>query len=303
MNRLLPTTAALAVVLLSASCGSGDLAATPSTGGPIRIVASTDVYGSIATAVGGDAVRVTSIISDSGSDPLAYESTPADATAVAAAQVVLYNGNGYDDFMPQLVEAAGGSRTVLDASEVSGLAPTAEAAGQEFNEHVWYSLPTVKTLAMTLATDLGEQRPAEAAAFTANATAFTQRVDELQASLARLSSNTAGRRAAVTEPLANYLLQDAGLENAAPEKFQEAVEEGEAPSAAVLQEMLNLFVSDPVDVLVLNTQTESAVTDQVLQAAERAGVPVVRMSETLTAPDYLTWMGGQIDALTQALDG
>lgn len=66
--------------------------------------------------------------------------------------------------------------------------------------------------------------------------------------------------------------------------------------------MLALFGDDPVQALILNTQTQSAVTDQVREAAEAAEVAVVEMSETLTTPDYLDWMGGQIQALAAALE-
>lgn len=320
--------AAAALALLAAGCGSSDEATRPGVrptsvapspgasgsptpteaepsatpaGDPVSVVASTDVYGSIASTVGGSDVEVTSIIDDDGADPLEYESTPADAAAVSAAQVVILNGNGYDEFMPQLVDAAGGDKTVLDVSELSGLKPAAEAAGEEFNEHMWYDLETVQKLATTLATDLAEVRPEAAQTFAANATAFNAEVDALKARLKDISATNAGGRIAVTEPLANYLLIDAGLENVAPEEFQEAIEEGTDPPAAVLQEMLTLFTGDPAEVLILNTQTQSAVTDQVVQAAEAAGVPVVRMSETLTAEGYLTWMGGQVDALATAL--
>jgi zinc/manganese transport system substrate-binding protein len=310
VRRLPVMLSATALALLVAGCGSTDEPASPEareSGGtttePVQVVASTDVYGSIAETVGGDEVEVTSIIENADADPLEYEATPADGAAISAASLVILNGNGYDDFMSQLVEAAGGVKTVLDVSELSGLQPAAEAAGEEFNEHVWYNLETVQTLAMTLATELGKARPDAAESFVENATEFADEIDELREKLADIAAENDGDRIAVTEPLANYLLAEAGLDNVAPEEFQEAIEEGNDPPARVLQEMLSLFGDDPVKVLILNTQTQSPVTDQVLQAAEAADVPVVRMSETLTTPDYVEWMDGQIEALAQALDG
>lgn len=307
MRRSLPPLAVLTVLL--AGCGTtepsaeaGGAATAGGRGEAVRVVASTDVYGSIASSVGGDLVEVTSVISDSGADPLEYESTPSDAVAVTQAQVVIYNGGGYDEFMPQLVEGAGGIESVVNVSELSGLSSAAEATGEEFNEHVWYDLETVQDLAVRLAAELGKAVPDEVETFEANAAEFNAQVDGLRDQLAQISAESGGARIAVTEPLTNYLLEDAGLENVAPEEFQEAIEEGSDPSAAVLQQMLGLFGDDPVEVLVLNTQTQSAVTDQVVQAAEAARVPIVQMSETLTAPEYVQWMSGQIDALAAALD-
>ena len=301
---LAAVTAAALLPLTVAACGADDTAGpdAAAAGAPVAVVASTDVYGSIVERIGGDAVAVTSIIDDDGADPLEYESTPADAAAVAGAQVVVLNGNGYDDFMPQLVEAADVD-VVVDVSALSGRAAEAEAAGEEFNEHVWYDLQTVRTLASTLADDLGRLRPEAAASFRDNAAAFDAEVAAISARLAAVAEGERGTRVAVTEPLAHYLLTAAGLDDAAPEEFQEAIEEGTDPPAAVLQEVLALFAGDPVEVLVLNTQTQSAVTDRVVQEAERAGVPVVMMSETLVGSDYPTWMGGQVRALEEALGG
>lgn len=294
-------------VVLNTACGSSgdrDVSAARASGDQQRlnVVASTDVYGSIAERIGGNEVQVTSIIDSANADPLEYEATPADGIAVSRADLVVFNGNGYDEFMPRLVAASQGVESVVNVTELSGLRPVAEAAGEEFNEHVWYSLETVRALAATLATEMGKARPAAASAFTDRATAFAEEIGGLQQQVDDLASSSKGTRIAVTEPLANYLLEDAGLDNVAPEQFQETIEEGDDPSAEVLQEMLALFGQDPVEALVLNTQTQSAVTDQVVQAAQKARVPVLRMSETLTSPSYIEWMGGQIGALAAALE-
>jgi zinc/manganese transport system substrate-binding protein len=73
----------------------------------------------------------------------------------------------------------------------------------------------------------------------------------------------------------------------------------------VLQETLTLFSGDPVRALVVNAQTETPSTDQVRETAQTAGVPVVEVTETLPegTTDYVSWMGAQIDALADALDG
>jgi zinc/manganese transport system substrate-binding protein len=57
-------------------------------------------------------------------------------------------------------------------------------------------------------------------------------------------------------------------------------------------------------VLLVNSQTGGATTDQLTKAADTAGVPVVAVTETLPAgtTDYVTWMGDEIDRLAAALD-
>ena len=269
----------------------------------IQVATSTDVYGSVVRAVGGNRVSVTSFIDNPGADPEEYEAAPADAAAVEAAELVVGNGGGYDDFVFQLAEAAGGSRTVLDASDVSGLAEEV-AAGEEFNEHVWFDLAAMQRLADRVATELGEISPQDRDAFTAGATSFNKDVEELKTKVAEVAKEFPGARVASTEPLPLYLVEDAGLQNATPEEFMEASEEGTDAPAAVVQETLELVTSDdPVRVLVLNVQTQTPATDRLRQAAEAAGVPEVEVFENLSqsVEDYVPWMQAQIDALTAAL--
>src|SRR5262245_34774886 len=90
---LVPAAITLTVVLTG--CGGGNTAGE--TGGKVSAVASTDVWGSVIAAVGGDNVQVTSIIHDPQADPHSYETTPQDAIAAQGAQLTLQNGGGYDD--------------------------------------------------------------------------------------------------------------------------------------------------------------------------------------------------------------
>jgi zinc/manganese transport system substrate-binding protein len=320
-----PLVATLAAVLTAAlaACGTDAPAASgaPSQAERVDVVASTNVYGAVAQAVGGDLVEVTSLIDDPSADPHSYESTPADAAAVAGADVVVLNGGGYDDFMARLVESGGGTPKVIDAVALSGLAPAEgedehseeEHAGEEdghdhgsFNEHVWYSLPTVQKVAGRLATDLAAADAANAATYTANAERFSARVDELITEAGAAATARPGARVAATEPVPGYLLEAAGLTDVTPEAFTEAVEEDSDPPAAALAETLTLFgPPEPVAALIVNPQTATPSTDQVRAAAQTGGVPVVEFTETLPegTTDYPTWMGAQIDALSAALNG
>jgi zinc/manganese transport system substrate-binding protein len=281
--------------LLLAACAS-PAAAPPD--GRIPVVTSTDVYGSIVRAVGGDRVAVTSLIDDPAVDPHSYEAPPAAAAAVARARLLVVNGGGYDDFASRLATAP--DATVIDVVTLSGL--TAPSGG-ELNEHVWYSLPTMKTLAGRVAADLGTADPGSAPTFTANAAAFGTRIDGIAAKVDGLQATHTGERVAVTEPVPLYLTAAAGLVNATPPQFSEAVEEDTDPPAGALAQTLALFGADPVRVLLVNRQTRTPVTDRVEQAARDGGVPVVEVGETLPAgvDDYVTWMGSQVDALTSAL--
>ena len=70
------------------------------------VVASTDVWGSVARAVTGGHVAVTSILTGAQTDPHSYQATPSDAAAIADAALVVYNGGGYDPWVDQVLSRA-----------------------------------------------------------------------------------------------------------------------------------------------------------------------------------------------------
>lgn len=289
--------------VLAAAGAVGVLAACGSAPAPqgLSVVASTDVYGAVAGVVGGGAVHVTSIIHSADADPHEYEPTPSDALAVGKAAVVVYNGAGYDDFATKLLAAGSSKPAAIDVTALSGF----DTAAPGFNEHVWYSLPTVKRLADSLAIDLATADPAHAATFTANAKAFDAQVDGIAVKVDAIKARHAGTRVAITEPVPGYLLQAAGLVIVTPPAFSAAVEEGTDPPAAVVTANLATFTgAGKVAALIENAQTEGPTTTQAEQAAAANGVPVVKVTETLPSgvTDYVTWMSHQVDALGPALD-
>ena len=107
-----------------------------------------------------------------------------------------------------------------------------------------------------------------------------------------------------TEPLAAHLFDAAHMVDQTPRGFLTAIEDDTDPSAADLAATLETVSGRQVDFLAFNTQTSTAVTTRVRDAAEAAGVPVVDLTETLPeGTDFLTWMTGVVDDLGAALDG
>ncbi len=286
--------------LLAAGCGSSpDAGATEEKDAAVPVVASTNVYGDIARQIGGDKVSVTSFITDPAQDPHSFEAGTRTRLALSKAGVVIENGGGYDDFMDTLLKGAASKTTVLNAVEVSGrTAP----AGEELNEHVWYDLPSVGRLADRLSAALAKADPDGAKTYTANAGAFKAKLKTLEEKVAALKAAHAGDGVAITEPVPVYLLEAAGLENRTPEEFSEAVEEeGDVPPRA-MRDILALLTGKKVKALVYNSQTSGPQTEQVEKTAEKSGVPVVPVTETLPeGTDYITWMDGNIAALGKAL--
>jgi zinc/manganese transport system substrate-binding protein len=297
-----------AVVLGLSACSAGGQVsgmpggASPAGGSaPVSVVASTNVYGDIAKAVGVSAVTVTSIIDSPDRDPHEYQADAQTKLALSKAQLVIENGGGYDDFVDVMLESASSRPTVINVVNLSGLDrhPT---GGAEFNEHVWYDIATVKKLTTQLATDLSGAAPEQAASIQANAAAFNSRLSRLQQQEAAIKAEHAGDPVAITEPVPMYLLQAAGLVNKTPEEFSEAIEEDTDAPPGILNETEDLFDEHQVKLLAYNEQTTGPQTEAVLAAARRNNIPVVPVTETLpTGQSYVPWMQANLEAISAAL--
>ncbi|WP_223693004.1 metal ABC transporter solute-binding protein, Zn/Mn family [Leifsonia poae] len=297
---LLAMPAAAAITALALTGCSGTAGASDSaTSGELSIVASTNVYGDIAKTIAGDAVQVTSIMSNPAQDPHSFEASAQNQLQISKANIVIENGGGYDDFMGTMLSSSGNERaTVLNAVDISGK----KAVGGELNEHVWYDFPTVQKLTQKLVAALSKADASQAATFQKNGDAFVAKLTGLENREAALKLKYAGEGASITEPVPLYLLDAIGLDNKTPHPFSAAIEEGTDVSPAVLQQTLDLYSSGSVKLLAYNEQTSGPETEKVLAAAKSAGVAIVPVTETLpSGKDYLSWMTDNLNAVATAL--
>jgi zinc/manganese transport system substrate-binding protein len=283
------------IVFTTAACGS---ASSPEESGPPTVVATTDVWGSIASAVAGDHSTVHSILTSAAADPHSYEATPSDAAAITDATLVVYNGGHYDQWADDILLAHQGVTTVNAYS----LTP-AQPDGQPANEHVFYDLATAKAVAASIADHLATDDPANAAAYRDNATAFGTAADAIAASEREIGRKHPGAAVVATEPVAHYLLANSGITDRTPESFASAIEEGDDPSPADVAAMLDLINGHQVSAVVLNKQTETPVTNQIQDTARKAGVPIITVAETLQdGLDYLGWQRKTVQEFADQLD-
>jgi zinc/manganese transport system substrate-binding protein len=287
----------IAVTLALAGCDSADRGSPATSAGGTTVVASTDVWGSVANAVVGDNATVKSIIDSAADDPHSFEATPADAAAIADASLVVYNGGGYDHWVDDVLAQHQGLPTVDAYSLLPGDLP------QPANEHVFYDIGTAKAVARQIADKLGEKDPDHAAVFAANADKFAGQADGIAAAERAIGAAHPGIAVVATEPVAHYLLLNSGITDKTPEGFADAAEEDTDPSPADLAAMLDLINNRQVSALVFNPQTETPAAKQVADAAAQASLPVVNVTETLPqGQDYLTWQRQTVDQLATQLD-
>ncbi len=305
------------VILASLSAATLVLAGCAPTSaaddGVLRVVASTSVYGDVAATVAGDLAEVSSIVSSTSQDPHSYEVTARDRLTLESADLVVFNGGGYDPFVDTVLEAMTADPETVEAVEVAGLdegdahdddAHDDDHGGHQHlegaNEHVWYDVHVMHDVALAIARELGDLDPDNAATYLENADAFAADIHALEVELAAVAERADGAGVVITEPVPGYLLAEAGFTDVTPEGFSAAIEEGSDVSPALLQATL-AAVADAA-IVSNNPQTAGPETAEVLAAADAAGVPVVDFLELLPeGSDYVSWMRDNIAALAAAL--
>ncbi|HPX37097.1 MAG TPA: zinc ABC transporter substrate-binding protein [Mycobacterium sp.] len=262
------------------------------------VVASTDVWGSVARTVAGEDAEVTSIVSGP-VDPHSFTPAPAAVAEIADAAVVIYNGGGYDAWM---TEVLGNNPKAPTVDAYSLLDPAAVGESSPANEHVFYELGTAKAVATRIADRLAEVDSAHADQYRSRAAEFGRNADKIRERERALRISSPDTAVVATEPVAHYLLLAAGLRDETPQGFSNAVEQDTDPAPADIAAMLDLITKHQVSALVFNDQTVTGATRQIRDAATTAGVPVVTVTETLPdGKDYLSWQADTVDRLTAAL--
>ena len=261
-------------------------------GSTLSVVAAENVYGDIVEQIGGAHVSVTSILSDPNADPHLYEPGTRNGLAVATAKLVIQNGLGYDAFMTRLENASpSNKRTVITIADVLGI------HGNNANPHLWYDVPKLDRIAAAIAAGLEQADPAHAAAYRNGLARFTSSLAPLKQEVARIKASFAGTPVAYTEPVPGYLTTAAGLRNLAPDTFTRAIEDGNEPTPQAVAAMTALATGHKIKVLLYNSQTVSPITQRIHDAAAKAGIPVVAVTETL--PPHQSFQQWQLTQATQ----
>jgi zinc/manganese transport system substrate-binding protein len=289
------TATGMVVIALVSACGP---AAGPAPPGTIAVVAAENEYGSVAAQIGGKDVSITAVESNPNTDPHSYEVSPSVAEEVGAAQVVIQNGLGYDDYMTKIESASPSqSRKVVNVQHLLGLADSTP------NPHLWYDPSTMPKVANALAADYTAVKPADASYFSANAAAFIASLNPWLQAIASFKGQYAGTPAATTEPVADYLLQAVGIDNLTPFRFQADIMNGVDPSPQDVSLQDSLFAQHRVKVFVYNQQVTDTLTQTFIDDAHSAHIPVVGVYETMPTPGftYQSWMLAEVTALRNAV--
>jgi zinc/manganese transport system substrate-binding protein len=295
----------LVVVVAAAAvgCSSADTTSTSGTADigrcpaeAVDIVVTVDQWGGIVEDLAGDCGEVTTIISGVAADPHDYEPTPGDNAAFGSADLVVMNGVDYDHWATDAIDALSSEPPVVDGGEVVGVDEGA-------NPHLWYSPTFVYEIADAVTAELQTIAPDAALYFAEQSTSWRTAMAPYDQAIASIRNAHTGATYAATEPVFAYMAEAVGLVDRTPTGYAIASAQESEPAPGDLHDVETVLERGDVDVVIYNTQTEGSLTEQLRERADRSGIPVVEVTESLPpgATSFVVWQVGQLDALTDAL--
>lgn len=291
MKKLGLLVLALSALLALTSCAPANQVRWQAGSGPIKIVASTNVWGSVANLVAGDLATVDAIIYNVNQDPHSYELTARDQLLINNADIVIMNGGGYDDFIQKAIDADPTPAITVDAFMASGDDETR-------NEHIWYDVDQVGDVAAVIGAAIESKDEGSMDAVEARVADFREKISARKAQLDALRAKP--KRVFLTEPLIAYLVEDAGYQNLTPDQFSEAVEEERDVPPQVLSDVSKLIKAGGVDAIYVNANTQTAQINALLSLNYK--IPNYEFGELLIQdPDTLEYSGGYFELLDGAI--
>lgn len=238
----------------------------------LKVVASFSVIADFAKNVGGDRVEITTLVGPNG-DAHVYEPKPADARALAEADVVLANGLQFEGFLPRLIEASGTEAPVIELTKGGEVLRNseeehhhdhekasadghdhdhgAEEAGHdhaeghghhhhgEYDPHAWQSVHNAEVYVKNIADAFCEADADDCDTYRANADAYEKKLAELDTYVKeQVAEIPETKRTVITSHDAfGYFQHEYGLKFLAPEGISTESEASAADVAALVNQV------------------------------------------------------------------
>ncbi|MDL0401843.1 zinc ABC transporter substrate-binding protein [Corynebacterium lehmanniae] len=251
-----------AVVAVGASISS----CSTETADNAEIVATTNVWADVASAVTGS--DVDAIITGDAVDPHHFEPSAKDLARIKGANTVVANGGAYD---AALYTAAEQDRIIyaiplLDEHDHEHAHDHAHMPDSlDELEHAWFAPEKTRKVAEDVAERTG-----------GDASDVKQRIDDIQSKLNAVPHVHIG----MTEPIAAGLVWGTELHDITPEEYVKASLNHQEPSASAVAAFLEQIERGELDMLFVNPQSTNSATQRLADAAKEHNVPVVEIRET-----------------------
>ncbi|ACK50277.1 periplasmic solute binding protein [Methylocella silvestris BL2] len=289
----------IARLLASAALGAAASAASART---LDVVASFTVLADVVQQVGGDHVRVKSLVPANG-DPHEFEPSPNDAKAIKSADVTFVSGEGLESWFQRLAKAAGYNGKPVVASNGVKTQKMEEDGKTVTDPHVWNTPLNVIVWTGNIEKALAAADPQDAADFKANAAKYVQELQDLNAyAHAKFDATPKDLRKVLTSHDAfGYFGKEYGVTFLSPLGLSTETE----ASAAGVAKLIDQIRREKVKIYFIENSNDPRLVKQIAEAtgAEPGGVLYV---ESLSPPDgpaptYARMLRNSVDKIADAI--
>jgi zinc/manganese transport system substrate-binding protein len=222
MRSVINVVASLLLLALPFAASSPAGAQAPAE--KLKVVATFSILGDLVHNVGGERIELSTLVGPDG-DAHVYAPTPADGRRLAEAKVVLANGLRLEGWITRLIKSSGTKAAVVESAR--GITPLTEASEPGHgahshggvDPHAWQDVANAKIYVVNIRDALVAADPEGRQAYEANAAAYLQKLDALDADVkAAIAQIPVDRRKIITSHDAFAYFEHAyGLDFIAPQ--------------------------------------------------------------------------------------
>jgi zinc/manganese transport system substrate-binding protein len=241
------------------------VAPTGASAKTLDVVASFTVLADVVRQVGGEHVRVRSLVPPNG-DPHEFEPSPDDTKSLKSADLTIISGEGLESWFQRLVKASGyAGKPVVASSGIETL--TMDEDGKTVTDpHVWNSAANVLVWAKNIEAALAAADPEDKAAFEENFARYGKDLNELDAyARTTIGAIPRERRKVLTSHDAfGYFGKAYGVTFLAPLGFSTETE----ASAANVAKLISQIRRENVKVYFFENSTDPRLVKQIANATK-----------------------------------
>lgn len=282
---------------------------------PVKVVASFSILGDMIQQVGGEDVRVETLVGPDG-DAHEFQPSPDDAKKLVDAEIIAVNGLHFEGWIGRLIKASGSKAKLLVAS--AGVTPRLLNPSEDEHDHhahaqdhkgevpvdphAWQDLRNGQLYVRNIAGALIAARPDKAAQFKERAKAYITKLDALdrQAREAFSALPEEQRKVITTHDAFGYFAQAYGVTFLSPVGLSTEAE----PSAANVAELINQIKAENIKTLFIENMSDPRLIEQITKdTGARMGGTLY--ADALSKPDgeaatYLAMMKVNVERLLAA---
>ncbi len=181
-GRLVALLSRLSLIIIVFSLVSCQPPQTFTSGGGLKVVATTSLVGDVVAQVGGDKISL-EILLPLGTDPHSFSPTPREASIIADAAIVFSNGVGLEAFLKPLMDNIGDASKVYEVSQgIVYRSLVEEASGSKLptdDPHTWMDPNNILIWVDNIVHELSQADPANKAYYQKNGQDYQQRLKDL----------------------------------------------------------------------------------------------------------------------------